>query len=242
MFNWMIAGGFFVLGIAVDSIARHKIKGYMEHQRDARQIQEEEILKRAERLQISSMEEEREKLARIRHDFNNQLVTAYRLVELGESTRSRELLDGVRSQVAECRGFEYCENAIVNAVFMEKAPLCQEKDIAMYVDLDVPGETKIRPVHLCSVFSNLLDNAILAAQECGKDQRFLKVKASGKGDYFLVKVENSALEKRQDRQKGKKRYGQDILREIADIYKGEFWTQWENGVYTACISMLVERS
>ncbi len=242
MFNWMIASGFFVLGIAVDSITRHKIMHDRERQRAVRRAQEEEILMRAERLQVSSMEEEREKLARIHHDFNNQLVTAYRLVELGESTRSKELLDGVHSQVTESRSFKYCENSIVNAVFMEKAPLCQEKDIAIYVELEVPGEPRIRPVHLCSVFSNLLDNAILAAQQCEKNNRFLKVKASGKGDYFLVKVENSALKEEQNRQKRKKKYGQEILREIADIYNGEFWTQWENGVYTACISMLVERN
>lgn len=242
MADWMIAGGFFVLGITADSIFRHKIKKDRERREALRKTQEEEILQRAERLRISSMEEEREKLARIRHDFNNQLVTAYRLVELGESARSREILDGVRNQVAESRSCEYCQDALVNAVFMEKAPLCQEEQIALCVDVDVPVKPEIRPVHLCSVFSNLLDNAILAARECEREERFLKVKASRKGDYFLVKVENSALEADRNREKKKKRYGQDILREIADIYKGEFWTQWEDGVYTACISMLAERN
>ncbi len=255
MDHWKIAGGFFVLGIAADSVVQHTVRvrcmerpsdghlrdtGFKEQKRFVRHKKELELLKRAEEIQASSIEESRRELEKVRHDLNNHLVTAYRLVKEGEADKARELLDDVRNLIAGDREYEYCRDAIVNAVFMERAPICRERDILLYVDMGAFGKTEIKPAHLCSVFANLLDNAILAAGKCRRDNRFVRVRASRKGDYFLIKVENSTLEAGQAQGKKKEGYGQQILRGIAGYYKGEFWTQWKDGVYTACISLLAE--
>ena len=97
---------------------------------------------------------------------------------------------------------------------------------------------KIQPVHLCSVFSNLLDNARRAAAVCTAKERKIIVKAAQKGDYLHIKVENTSAfpEKRKKTADGHG-YGQEILKDIAMQYNGDFYTDWKDGIYTAVISM-----
>lgn len=235
----MIAAGFFALGVCAETVLQYFRAGYGERKMAKRQRQEQEKFLRAEGLRIQTMEEIREELAKIRHDFNNQLAAAYRLTEQGETRQARELLDGLRNEVAQNKEYTYCGNGIVNAVLIEKAEFCKKAGIRLQLDLNIYEEPGIRPMHLCSVFSNLLDNAIQAVGGAGEQERFVTARASRKGDYLHVKVENPVVPVKP--QTGRKRgYGHEILKEIAGLYEGEFWTRQKDGMYTACISLLVE--
>jgi sensor histidine kinase regulating citrate/malate metabolism len=60
---------------------------------------------------------------------------------------------------------KYCSHPVVNAVLTQKCVLAELMDISMDIDVYVPDDSEIQSIDLCSVFSNLLDNAIEA---CGK--------------------------------------------------------------------------
>lgn len=233
-----IAAAFFVLGITTGILVYYGAAGVRERRRKKRELQERRRFQRIEELQSGLMEEKREELAKIRHDFNNQLAAAYRLIEQGERDSARGLLDHMRDRISANREYQYCGNAIVDAVIIEKEAVCREWHIPLSLELEIYEEQNIEPAHLCSVFSNLLDNGIQAAKECVPKNRYLRVWASRKGDYLHVKAENPMPEGAQTFPEKEKRYGHVILREIASIYEGEFWTRQEEGVYTACISLL----
>ena len=160
-----IAAAFFVLGITTGILVYYGAAGVRERRRKKRELQERRRFQRIEELQSGLMEEKREELAKIRHDFNNQLAAAYRLIEQGERDSARGLLDHMRDRISANREYQYCGNAIVDAVIIEKEAVCREWHIPLSLELEIYEEQNIEPAHLCSVFSNLLDNAI---RECAK--------------------------------------------------------------------------
>ena len=76
------------------------------------------------------------------------------------------------------------------------------------------------------------------ASKCSETDRRISLRAARKGDYLHIKAENTALRPtKETRPKGRHGYGQEILRDIAAQYNGEFRTEWSDGIYTAVLSL-----
>ena len=73
----------------------------------------------------------------------------------------------------------FCANAIVNVVLREKFAMCQENNIPYTYKIQIPQEVGIADYHLCSAFSNLLDNAIEASLAVPESDRRISVQAGG---------------------------------------------------------------
>lgn len=131
----------------------------------------------------------------------------------------------------------YCAIPVVNAVLSEKEKLCQEKGIGFYTELDIPRDLTVEPLHLCSIFANLSDNAIRGAEECGRKPSSISLTSAVAGDYLLIKTVNPANPPQTP--KPGHGYGSRILAELAEQYEGSFQSSYENGVYTAVVSLLV---
>lgn len=230
-----------LLGFLADYILLYILMEQSQKEALAKELHELETLHRVEAVHYQAIEARREEMAKIRHDFNNQLTTAYYLTEQGEPEHARALLDALRSDLAGTKEYAYCGNAVVNAVLNEKVLACQAGGIRLETKLELGEEQNIKPIHMCSIFSNLLDNAINAAAACPESKRFITVKAARKGDYLNIKVENSSTEPGKANSV-RKAYGQEILRDIALQYGGEFMTDWKDGSYRAMISIAAAKS
>lgn len=226
-----------LMGFLADFILLYILMAQGQKEVLAQQLQELETLYRAEYIHYQSIEAKREEMAKLRHDYNNQLVTVYHLAEQGETNQLRALLEAIKADIAGTGEYTYCGNAVVNAVLNEKTAACQDRRIRLETELELSEEVSVQPVHLCSIFTNLLDNAIHAAETCPESERFICVKAARKGDYLHIKVENSAPETKKPNSVRRKGYGQEILRDIAHRYSGEFMTDWKAGVYRAMLSL-----
>lgn len=229
-----------ILGFLADFILLYILMGQAQKEELKKQLQELESLRQLENVHYQLVEAKRSEMSKIRHDFNNQLMTAYHLMEQEDKKQSRSLLDALRNDIARTTESLYCNNAIINAVINEKVAVCQTKGICIETELALEEEPLIQPVHFCSIFSNLMDNAIRAAQDCLEGERFIRVKAAHKGDYIHIKVENSALEPKKLSANERKHYGQEILKDIAAQYNGAFRGEWKDGMYQSVVSLTVD--
>lgn len=234
----VLAGVGYIIGFLADIVLLYVFLNQGEKDALAKRVQEMEHLQQVEQLHFQSIETRREELAKIRHDFNNQLATALYLTEQGEQEQAKSMLEQLRQNLVKTKEAAWCSDAVINAVLSEQATACEALDIDFVAEVLLEDEVYIQPVHLCSVFSNLLDNARRAAEGCLVDERKVIVKAAQKGDYLHIKVENTSLipEKRKKTADGHG-YGQEILQDIATHYHGEFYTDWKDGIYTAVISL-----
>lgn len=180
------------------------------------------------------IEARREELAKIRHDMAEQFVVMGELVHQENYAKVKEMLDTLQEYVASTKEYIYCADPIVNAIMAENEGECIKRDIVLKYNLEIMQPLKMNPVVICSIFSNLMRNAIAAAKEVNKEP-YILIKASINGDYLNVKVENSFVVSK--KKKSRKGYGLEILSTLADKYHGKMETVIENGVYSTYISV-----
>ena len=96
------------------------------------------------------------------------------------------------------------------------------------------------PMHLCSVFSNLMDNAIRGVEDLKEKEAQIHLTARMSGDYLFIKTTNPTSAKTTNKPSAKGHgYGTGILKSIAELYQGSFQTNYENGMFTAFVTILV---
>ena len=174
----------------------------------------------------------------IRHDLNNQLTAAYRLLEDGQNEEVRRQLDLLRTNIQERVGARYCGNLIVDAVLDEKAQRCQEEGIRLSLNAELPPRLPIENAHLCSAFSNLLDNGIQGAAASGESKKAIELRAVVQKDCLVIRCQNTAAPPEKKGRSDPLRphgLGLGILNRLAWQYDGDFRTEYSSGEYTATL-------
>lgn len=140
------------------------------------------------------------------------------------------VLDEITDDFKKLAIRKYCANTITNVILNQTARKCREADITFNVNAELPQELGINDIHLCSIFNNLLNNAVKAC-EFVKQDRFITVNCSLKGNYMHVRVENAFDPgHKRERRKG---YGMLILKDIADRYDGQYSVSKKKNVFSA---------
>ncbi len=137
-------------------------------------------------------------------------------------------LDEITNDFNNLKVKKYCANTIVNAILNQTARRCKEEGITYNVTADMPMNLDIDDIHLCSIFNNLMNNAVKANEYVEQD-KFITVNCSLTGNYMRISVENAFNpEHRREKRKG---YGMLILRELADKYDGEYSVRKKKNVF-----------
>ena len=191
-----------------------------------------------EQAHYKDVEARQEELTRIRHDFNNQLAVISLLIETGEDRDAQQMIQALGKDIAGTKENPYCAIPVVNAILAEKERLCKEKTLEFSAELDIPKSLAVEPLQLCSIFANLMDNAIHGAETCGQPSAKIELSSAMVGDYLLIKTVNPSLTPQKP--SVGHGYGSQILRELAAQYGGSYQTNYENGIYTAVVSFLVQ--
>lgn len=194
-----------------------------------------------------SISEKMIEIRKIRHDFNNQLQTAYRLLQKDTEecrTEAEELLKQMDAKIQDAYTAALCSNIIVNVILEDKVKKAKKKGISVNLDIRLPESIAIETVDLCSIFVNLLDNAIDGASECKAEEKEIFVHAYIRAGYCIVKVWNTydccaygKKESKKERKKEEHGYGLLILDSLASKYEGEFQAGVEQNYFVANIKV-----
>lgn len=129
----------------------------------------------------------------------------------------------------------YCENIVVNAVMTHQALRCRAANIRLDCMLELPKTLDAGEAELCSVFSNLMDNAVRACTALPEKDRQIELSATIRGAYLIVRERNPlpdapiAIETRNHG------LGLGILNEIARRYDGELEIIRKEGQFIATL-------
>lgn len=150
-------------------------------------------------------------LQKLRHDVKNNIVTISALIDSGESAEAKRLLSELGERLTSALGSEKATGiAAIDTTLSAKAALCEERGITLDLHAEPLPETKIPPIDLSSVLSNILDNAVEAAEQCPdpvitlrifKYKMYLAIvcenpitdKPKTSGDRFITTKENERL-------------------------------------------------
>ena len=182
---------------------------------------------------------ETEDASKIRHDIRNQLQTAYALMDSGDTEAARAQLDGIRASVEQQSAF--CENHVVNALLGVKAGQFAEAGLTLDCRCEVPLYISIPGVELCSLFSNILDNAYHAASRYEGEEHTVKISSALQGKIFTVRCQNPCPP--EDAPKGKRPghgLGLEILRDLAERHNGMLETNRDGDRFTTNVQLVLD--
>lgn len=162
-----------------------------------------------------------------RHDIKNLVAAAETSMRAGAAADGIALIDELKERSDSLKIPVYCNNPIVNAVLWEKQKDCTEAGIDFVVNIMPEEEVAMEKSDACSLFANLLDNAIRAAKKTAAP--FVSVSCRSEIGMFFLEVKNSseqvfgADELPEGRDDGEHHgCGMKIVRRIAEKYNGSF--------------------
>ena len=217
---------------------------------DHKKMQLEASLKQAlenERTQYEyyqSLTESITSLRRFRHDINNLLQTLSLVIsDPSSQNEGKQLFDQLKVKFNSLELPHHGQNPVIDAVIFTKSSAIREKGIDFDASLRLEDSTRFESIDLCSIFSNLLDNAADGAAEC--ENAYISLKVWSECGYFFIRCENSYVGKL--KKKGKKLLstkgtsrglGLSIIENIAVKYDGYFITEAkENFVALAALAL-----
>lgn len=181
----------------------------------------------------NTLENQLAQMRKIRHDFNNQLQTAYMLLE-----NPNLEISSIPDHSKLLSTPQFCENKILDFILQSSYSHAKELGISLDFDVVVPDSIGVENIDLCSIFSNLLNNAIHAAQKT--ENPFISLKVSYSNNELIVELSNTTLEKELEYRDPKFHgYGLLILNDLAKKYNGNFSTQKKKGIFYAYFSIFV---
>lgn len=164
----------------------------------------------------------------LKHDMRNLLLVTANLISQGKSEEAGRLLEEKLHQIDRIYRLVDTDNEYANAILNQK--LSEAKEAGMEVRCVILTTfAGIGNQDICSIFGNLLDNAI-EANEGNGDRSWLEVVVEGDRDTLEIICRNSIYKSlRYDSRKrllttkafGEHGYGGRIIRETAEKYGGE---------------------
>lgn len=127
---------------------------------------------------------------RFRHDINNHMLCVNALLSNNEYDAAKEYVQDICNKIGEMRKKISTGNNLVNAIVNDITVKYNK------VELDwkglVPEELTISNMDVCTIFSNLLDNAFCAASKC--DPGKVDVTVKNVANSLMITIKNNISE------------------------------------------------
>lgn len=206
-----------------------------------KEIEEVSYLQEIECIRHEMFAEKEQELLHLKQIFDDHLENIRKRIANGEVEAAKVEMDHFQKSLDETRPEEYCQNRVVNAVMSEKAKQCRKKNIELDAELMVPAALRMDALQICSLFSNLMDNAIEAVTiENTKECRWIRVNTEVKNAYLCIKISNPAAPSHVVRKKRDGHgYGTKIIQDIVKQYDGVYKTEYRQRVYTATLGIKI---
>lgn len=128
----------------------------------------------------------------IQQDIARRLEATRRYLAAGESDRVQASIEGIAQRLRATAQRQFCDHSVVDAVLADKYGRCEEMKIVLESALRISAKVEMDGVLLCSVFSNIMDNAIAACARLPEEERRISVSALSEGGYLIIKEKNPA--------------------------------------------------
>jgi len=129
------------------------------------------------------------KYRKLKHDQHNYLSVLLSLLNEGETAKAVELIQQAVGK-SEALAMGYCSNIVVDSILTSNKTIACEQNIEYLIDVILDDNIGIDQIDLCSVFSNILDNAVTACKAV-ESGRLIMLSAAVKANYLIVRCKNT---------------------------------------------------
>ena len=180
---WVLTDGFFIKAI-YDNQQKAELKMSLDQAMQLEKMQYE---------YYENLTESVYSMRKFRHDMNNTLQTLSVMMNDPDSPESREngrqLFEQMQEKYKQTQIPYYSSNPVINAVILSKSLAAEENGVKLIVSVNGENLDGIENIDLCSIFSNLLDNALEAARNIRDGE--IELSSWSEAGYFFIKCVNS---------------------------------------------------
>ena len=179
-----------------------------------------------------------QELRRFRHDYKNHMMVVNALLESGKTEEARSYLSAMQEPLQDAMRKIKSGNFVADTLLNHKSQAAAEIQAALHFAGSIPAEG-IRNDDLCTILSNLLDNAIEACRNVS-GERDIFVEAKRHRNQFQLSITNSTLdfsnESIHETTKPDRRnhgFGLKNVERAVKKYNGALQTSNKNGTFSA---------
>ncbi|CEP82423.1 GHKL domain-containing protein [Paraclostridium sordellii] len=157
---------------------------------------EENLLKDKIDMQYNyylNLQESQNKVKRLYHDMSNHIMCIKTMSSEQEDLNN--YIDGISKNLNEFEEIYNTGNMILDIILNEKQAKCNENDISLYCDINFSKCNFIEMTDVCSIFSNIIDNAIEACNKINNGEKYIKIRGTVVKSYYVIRCENSKINK-----------------------------------------------
>lgn len=205
-------------------------------------LQNEIVMKETQKSYYEALLKKEEETRNYRHDMVGHLLCLEHFAKEGKKEELEEYLSNMRQQMRQIQGNGYMTGNPVIDVITTHYLSGLEKEIKVRISGFVEENLEIDNVSLCSLYTNLLKNAVEELARIKAGTKFLNVVFSQGDRFFSIEIQNSLSEESKKKRNllvsekdDKKNHGIG-LKNVKRIIKengGEFETKIDNDIFIA---------
>ena len=135
-----------------------------------------------------------EETRRFRHDIRNNLLCMNEMVASGDQEKLTQYLKDLL-KITDTLSFKYVSgDDLLDSILNAKAQYMEQQSIRFELDGVLAGGLPWKPMDICAVFANAIDNAIEACQKVPPEERYISMCIKATPQFWLITIENSVAE------------------------------------------------
>ncbi|CEN21109.1 sensor histidine kinase VirS [[Clostridium] sordellii] len=159
-------------------------------------ILKENVLK--EQNYYRKINTEKDKVRALYHDMKNHMICIRNLCEEKNTDELIKYIDSMEIKISNYNKLnQNCNtgNMIVDSILRVKKNICSEKNIDFFIDVDFSKSDFMDMVDICTIFSNLIDNAIEACDKINDKNVPKKIILKSKyiDGFCIIFIENTKI-------------------------------------------------
>lgn len=128
--------------------------------------------------------------AKLYHDLNNHLNVLYQLLENDNVLEAKSYIKEISKPITQLSKSVWTGVDVVDVIINSKLKKMEEKGIEVEINVEFPNGTNVRPHDICTILSNLLDNAIEAMDKVDGNRK-VELIIRRINHFLMIKISNS---------------------------------------------------
>ncbi len=130
-------------------------------------------------------------LQKFRHDVKSHMLVLNSMCASDDNTQIKKYLSQLTNKVSSKNPVEYTGNRELDAVIAPFALEAESKNIKVQFKGIVSDDAAIDMFDICTIISNLLNNAIESCEKLQEDKRIIEFEVAGYNSQIFITVRNS---------------------------------------------------
>ena len=164
--------------------------------KDSRLLAQKDMVKNNLEMQYKyymNIKENQDKVRQLHHDMKNHIICMRKLIQNGYD--NEKYIESIDKSIRQYENTFDTGNVLLDIILSEKKQICNNKNIKFFSSVNFTKCDFIESEDICSIFSNILDNAIEACMKINSNNKFIYIEGKIVEKFFIMKVENSKINK-----------------------------------------------